>query len=59
MVNRIKYFFRKRSNKNDLVYEKIYSKCFKLSEDYTKEQLIKMYGKEKTDFIINNPDEWI
>ena len=38
---------------------KMYIKCSKLLEDYSEDQLIRMYGKDKTEFIKANPEDWI
>ncbi|QKX05400.1 hypothetical protein HN014_10895 [Aquimarina sp. TRL1] len=59
MLTFIKKLLSNKTISNSGINTKIYTKCGKLLEDYTEEQLLAMYGKEKTAFIKNNPDKWI
>ncbi|MFC5047891.1 hypothetical protein ACFSTE_00595 [Aquimarina hainanensis] len=59
MIAIFKNLFGNQSIASATAYPKIYTRCKKLVEDYTEEQLIRMYGKEKTAFIQNNPEEWV
>ena len=58
MIDKIReWFATKEVSSKDA--NKMYIKCSKLLEDYSEDQLIKMYGKDKTEFIKANPEDWI
>ncbi|GAA4115223.1 hypothetical protein GCM10022393_15300 [Aquimarina addita] len=53
-----KLLFKKNKKYTKYSDPYIYSRCRKLNEDYSEEQLITMFGLERTEFIKNNPEEW-